>query len=59
MSTKRMGRPPIENPLSERIYLRVDKQTKEKLDLCIKRLNKTRSDVVRLGIEKVFDDLGE
>lgn len=59
MSTKRMGRPPIENPLSERIYLRVDKQTKEKLDLCTKRLNKTRSDVVRLGIEKVFDDLGE
>ena len=32
MSGKKMGRPPSENPLSERIYLRVDKATKEILD---------------------------
>ena len=50
MSEKKMGRPPVENPLSERIYLRVDKETKDVLDECVEKLNTTRSEVVRKGI---------
>ena len=59
MSGKKMGRPPAENPLSERIYLRVDKETKEVLDSCVEKLNITRSEIVRKGIYMVADDLKE
>ena len=57
MSEKKMGRPPVENPLSERIYLRVDKETKEVLDECVEKLNTTRSEVVRKGIYLVHDGI--
>ena len=57
MSGKKMGRPPSENPLSERIYLRVDKETKKVLDECTEELNVTRSEVVRKGIYLVKDGL--
>ena len=57
MSGKKMGRPPSENPLSERIYLRVDKETKKVLDECTEQLNVTRSEVVRKGIYLVKDGL--
>ncbi|RCX10527.1 hypothetical protein DFR58_12826 [Anaerobacterium chartisolvens] len=59
MSDKKMGRPPSDNPLSERIYLRVDKETKEVLDACVKKMNATRSEVVRKGIYLVQDDLNK
>ena len=57
MSDKKMGRPPSENPLSERIYLRVDKETKEVLDDCAEKMDATRSEVVRKGIYLVQDEL--
>ena len=59
MSEKKIGRPPSDNPLSERIYLRVDKKTIAKLDSCAERLKTTRSDVVRQGIDMVHDFLEE
>ena len=57
MAEKKMGRPPSENPLSERIYLRVDSETKEVLDQCAKQMHTTRSEVVRRGIYLVRDAL--
>ena len=57
MPPKKMGRPRSENPLSERLYLRVDQKTKDMLDVCTDNLKTTRSEVVRKGIEKVYDDL--
>jgi hypothetical protein len=57
MPPKKMGRPPSENPLTERLYLRVDEKTKTMLDECTKTLKTTRSDIVRRGIEKVHSDL--
>ena len=57
MSGKKMGRPPSENPLSERIYLRVDEKTKDVLDECVEQLQSTRSEVVRMGIYLVKDSL--
>ncbi len=54
---KKMGRPPSDNPLSERLYLRVDKKTRETLDECTAILGVTRSEIIRRGINKVFDDL--
>lgn len=57
MPQKKMGRPPSENPLKERLYLRVDEKTKEPLDECTDALQVTRSEIVRKGIQKVHDDL--
>jgi len=57
MPQKKMGRPPSENPLVERLYLRVDNKTKVLLDECTNVLKATRSDVVRKGIEMVHNDL--
>lgn len=57
MPQKKMGRPPSENPLKERLYLRVDKSTKNMLDECTEKMKATRSDVVRKGIKMVYDEL--
>ncbi|GIP12705.1 MAG: ribbon-helix-helix protein, CopG family [Paenibacillus macerans] len=57
MSSKKMGRPPSANPKSETIKIRVDQDIMNKLDASAEKLNTTRSDIVRKGIEKVYDDL--
>lgn len=57
MAQKKMGRPPSGNPLKDRIFVLVNEETKAKLTECTKVLNTTRSDVVRKGIDKVYDDL--
>ena len=46
-----------EKPMEDRIFVLVDYETKAKLSECTKILNTTRSDVVRKGIDKVYDDL--
>lgn len=57
MPPKKMGRPLSENPLTERLYLRVDEKTKAMLNACTVSLKATRSEIVRRGIEKVYNDL--
>ena len=59
MSPKKMGRPPSENPKSETLRIRVDSDTIKKLDECSLALETNRSDVVRKGIDKVYDDLNK
>ena len=57
MAPKKLGRPPSDDSMSDRIFVRVSKETIEKLDQCTRKLNTTRSDIVRKGIDRVFDDL--
>lgn len=57
MAQKKMGRPPSDDSMTDRIFIRVGKGTKEKLDVCKQELNTTRSDVVRKGIDMVHDSL--
>lgn len=58
MAQKKMGRPPKgENPMKERIFVLVGEETKEKLSECTKQLNATKSDIVRKGIDMVYDSL--
>ncbi|WP_375533122.1 ribbon-helix-helix domain-containing protein [Paenibacillus terreus] len=52
-----MGRPPSDNPKSEKIEIRVNQEIMSKLDAAARKLNTTRSDIVRKGIEKVYDEL--
>lgn len=49
----RTGRPKAENPKNIQLKIRADEQTMLDLDFCCEKLNKTRSDVIRLGIQKV------
>ena len=48
----RTGRPKAENPKDIQLKFRADKQTIEDLDFCCEKLDKTRSDIIRLGIQK-------
>ncbi len=54
-----MGRPPLEKPLKDRIYVLVSDETKEKLAQCRQASGATTSDIVGKGIDKVFDDLNK
>lgn len=49
----RTGRPNVDNPKDIQLKIRADKQTIEDLDFCCEKLDKTRSDIIRLGIQKV------
>lgn len=53
----RTGRPHAENPKNIQVKILADKQTVEDLDYCCERLGKTKSDVIRLGIQKVKADV--
>lgn len=57
MAQKKMGRPPSDNPLKDRIFVLVGDETKRKLKICKEKLNATTSDVVRKGIDRIYDDL--
>lgn len=57
MAQKKMGRPKSDNPLKDRIFVLVDDETKAQLKKCTEVLNTTRSDVVRKGIKRIYDDL--
>ena len=56
MGNKKMGRP-TDNPKNGIIKIRADEQTIKKLSECSKKLNLSRSDVVRKGINDIYDDL--
>lgn len=53
----RTGRPKAENPKDIQLKIRADKQTIEDLDFCCEKLGKTRSDIIRLGIQKVRSEV--
>lgn len=56
---KKMGRPPSENPMKDRIFVLVNDETKQKLAKCRETLHTTTSDIVRKGIDKVYDGLNK
>ena len=49
----RTGRPKAEHPKDIQLKIRADEQIMRDLDFCCEKLNKNRSDVIRLGIQKV------
>lgn len=55
MST--LGRPKSENPKDIQLKIRADRQTIEDLDYCCKQTNLSKSDVIRLGIKKVKQEV--
>lgn len=53
----RTGRPKVDNPKDIQLKIRADKQTMSDLDFCCRMLDKSRSDIIRLGIQRVKSDL--
>lgn len=49
----RTGRPKAENPKDIQLKIRADRNTIYDLDFCCEKLDKTRSDIIRMGIQKV------
>ena len=58
MAQKKMGRPTLgEKPMKQRLFVLLDDKTREKLSYLQKELGTTRSDIVRKGIERMYNDL--
>lgn len=54
-----MGRPKIDNPKSTQITARLDKETLQKLSDCMKFYNKTKAEIIRMGIDELFKAIKE
>lgn len=52
-----MGRPKIDNPKATQLGVRLDAEAIEKLEYCMKALGKTKAEVLRIGLEKVYQEL--
>mgnify|MGYP002766036761 CR=1 FL=1 len=55
----RTGRPKTDAPKDVQLKIRADKQTIEDLTYCCDRLHQTKSDIIRLGIQKVKSEIRE
>lgn len=49
----RTGRPKAENPKNIQVKFLADRETIADLDFCCEKLSKTKSDIIRMGIQKV------
>ena len=52
----KMGRP-TDNPKNTMVRVRVDDETLKILDECVDNLNLNRSEVIRIGIKKVYAEI--
>lgn len=46
-----------DNPKDTMIRVRMDKETVEKLEYCAKALDVSKSEIIRMGIGKIYDEL--
>lgn len=57
MAPKKAGRPPSDETMMDRLFVRVNKETLSRLNECTQELEISRSDVVRKGIDMVYESL--
>lgn len=55
--TPRAGRPKIENARTMKVDTRLTEEEEEKLVYCCEVLGLTKAEVVRKGIEKVYNEI--
>lgn len=55
----RTGRPPKGDSRSNRIITRMSPDETEKLDYCCETTGKSRSEIIREGIDKIYQELRE
>ena len=57
MSQKKMGRPNSDNPKTTEVKARINKEQKNLLETYCTQKNVTKAEAVRIGIDKLRDDL--
>ena len=55
--TTKMGRPKSDNPKLKQLGVRFDTQSLQKLDVLTKHYGKTRVEVLRLGVNRLYEEL--
>ena len=55
----RTGRPKSDSPKDTQIKFLADRSTVEDLDFCCEKLSKTKSDIIRMGIQKIKAEIIE
>lgn len=56
LENKKIGRP-TDAPKNKTIKFRIDDETDKKLEYCSKELNESKSEILRKGVCKLYDDL--
>ena len=56
MSGKKMGRP-TDNPRTNNTRIRMSDEEVEKLNFCCKKTGMTKADVIRAGIQMVYEKI--
>ena len=51
------GRPPIDNPKAIQYRIRLTQEEAEKLEYCCKVTGMTKADILREGIERVYQEV--
>ena len=51
------GRPPKDNPMTDRLQIRVNRDVIKKLDECATLQKTNRSEIVRQGIDLVYEKI--
>ena len=54
----RTGRP-TDDPKNLNTRIRLSEKDVEMLEYCVKKLGKKKSEIIRMGIEKVYDEIKE
>lgn len=58
MEKKKMGRP-TSDPKIHETRIRMSDNDLKKLEYCVKKTGKTKADIIRMGIEKIFTELSK
>lgn len=59
MNPKKMGRPPIQNPKSEAVHVRLDSETVRRLSAYCTKHGIAKTEAIRQGIEKLLTEEDE
>jgi len=57
LKERRKPGPHPEKPLEHDLKVRVDKETLSKVEFCMERLSMTRSQVLRKGVDTLYEQL--
>lgn len=50
---------PTDDPKTERLEMRISSQDIKKLDFCCEKTGKRRAEIIRMGIQKIYEELSQ
>ena len=55
--TTKIGRPKTNNPKVKQLGVRFDTESLQKLDALVVHHNKTRAEILRLGVNRLYEEI--